>query len=121
MASYAGVRPLYENNAGSNSTVTRDYQFELDVGKSGEAPPILSIFGGKITTYRKLAEHALEKLPNAPGGSWTADAPLPGGDIDPSQFDAFVAPAAPSCTCTSLQKSKSRSAIGSNANAFQPS
>ncbi|MEM6828284.1 MAG: glycerol-3-phosphate dehydrogenase [Pseudomonadota bacterium] len=91
VASYAGVRPLYENNAGSNSTVTRDYQFELDVGKSGEKSPILSIFGGKITTYRKLAEHALEKLLSAPGGSWTAGAPLPGGDMDPSQFDAFVA------------------------------
>ncbi|MEO0690339.1 MAG: glycerol-3-phosphate dehydrogenase [Pseudomonadota bacterium] len=91
VASYAGVRPLYENNAGSNSTVTRDYQFELDAGKGGAEPPILSIFGGKITTYRKLAEHALEKLPGAPGDSWTADEPLPGGDIDPSQFDAFVA------------------------------
>lgn len=91
VASYAGVRPLYDNKAGSNSTVTRDYQFELDTGSDTNQPPILSIFGGKITTYRKLAEHALEKLPGTPGGSWTAAQPLPGGDIDPLAFDAFVA------------------------------
>ncbi|MEE4152743.1 MAG: glycerol-3-phosphate dehydrogenase [Erythrobacter sp.] len=89
VASYAGVRPLYENNARSNSTVTRDYQFELDTGADGSGPALLSIFGGKITTYRKLAEHALERI-GAPGRSWTAGAPLPGGDIDPSRFDDFV-------------------------------
>ncbi|MEM6857365.1 MAG: glycerol-3-phosphate dehydrogenase [Pseudomonadota bacterium] len=91
VASYAGVRPLYENNAGSNSTVTRDYQFELDRGDGGDAPPILSIFGGKITTYRKLAEHALEQLPELSSRQWTADEALPGGDIKPQEFDAFVA------------------------------
>ncbi|MFU7528377.1 glycerol-3-phosphate dehydrogenase [Qipengyuania sp. ASV99] len=77
VASYAGVRPLYEDKAASNSTVTRDYQFELD----DDGPPILSIFGGKLTTYRKLAEHALEKL-GIDGASWTADAMLPGGSLD---------------------------------------
>ncbi|MEO0871647.1 MAG: glycerol-3-phosphate dehydrogenase, partial [Pseudomonadota bacterium] len=91
VASYAGVRPLYENNAGSNSTVTRDYQFELDRGDSGDEPPILSIFGGKITTYRKLAEHALKELPELSSRQWTADEALPGGDIKPQEFDAFVA------------------------------
>ncbi|MEM6585000.1 MAG: glycerol-3-phosphate dehydrogenase [Pseudomonadota bacterium] len=91
VASYAGVRPLYENNAASNSTVTRDYQFELDVGKGADEPAILSIFGGKITTYRKLAEHALEKLPGFSGPSWTAEDPLPGGDINADAFEAFVA------------------------------
>lgn len=90
VASYAGVRPLYENNAASNSTVTRDYQFELDVGKGGNEPPILSIFGGKITTYRKLAEHALEKLPGIPSQSWTAQESLPGGEIKPEKFDSFI-------------------------------
>ncbi len=85
VASYAGVRPLYENNAASNSTVTRDYQFELN----DDGPALLSIFGGKLTTYRKLAEHALEKL-GVSGASWTAEKALPGGDIDPSRFDAFV-------------------------------
>ena len=82
IASYAGVRPLYENNAASNSTVTRDYVFELDVA----GPPLLSIFGGKITTYRKLAEHALEKL-GVGGKPWTGTTALPGGDIDGGDFD----------------------------------
>ncbi len=89
VASYAGVRPLYESpkarSGASHSTVTRDYQFELDT----DGPALLSIFGGKITTYRKLAEHALERI-GAPGASWTARAPLPGGDIDPAGFAEFV-------------------------------
>ncbi len=77
---FAGVRPLYEDKARSNSTVTRDYVFELDA-KSGA--PILSIYGGKITTFRRLAEHALKKLAkHVPmGEAWTATAPLPGGDM----------------------------------------
>jgi glycerol-3-phosphate dehydrogenase len=90
VSSYAGVRPLYDDKAASNSTVTRDYMFELDRGWDGKGPPLLSIFGGKITTYRKLAEHALEKLGVA-GRSWTAGAPLPGGDIPALDFDGFVA------------------------------
>ncbi len=90
VSSYAGVRPLYDDAAASNSTVTRDYVFELDRGWDGKAPALLSIFGGKITTYRKLAEHALEKL-GVPGASWTAAAPLPGGDIPGLDFDGFVA------------------------------
>ena len=92
VSSYSGVRPLYDDKARSNSTVTRDYMFELEA--EGGAPAILSIFGGKITTYRKLAEHALEKLGGAGlavGKAWTKDAPLPGGEgIDPLRFDAFV-------------------------------
>ncbi|MEE4200356.1 glycerol-3-phosphate dehydrogenase [Erythrobacter sp.] len=90
VASYAGVRPLYEDKASSNATVTRDYQFELDEGPGAGAPRILSIFGGKLTTYRKLAEHALRKL-GVSGPSWTAKQPLPGGAIDPLRFDRFVA------------------------------
>ena len=90
VASYAGVRPLYDDRAEANSTVTRDYQFELDRGANGTAAPILSIFGGKITTYRKLAEHALAEL-DVKGSSWTGTQPLPGGDIDPMRFDEFVA------------------------------
>ncbi|NVE93286.1 glycerol-3-phosphate dehydrogenase [Altererythrobacter lutimaris] len=85
VSDYSGVRPLYEDNASDNSTVTRDYVFALDE----DGPPILSIFGGKITTYRKLAEHALEKLGLGDGESWTAEADLPGGDIDPARFDEF--------------------------------
>ena len=87
---YAGVRPLYEDKAASNSTVTRDYVFEVD---SEGGAPILSVYGGKITTYRKLAEHALEKLAShmqVPGKSWTADAPLPGGDMADRDFAKFL-------------------------------
>ncbi|ABC62794.1 glycerol-3-phosphate dehydrogenase [Erythrobacter litoralis] len=87
VSSYSGVRPLYEDQAADNSTVTRDYVFELD--NEGGGPPILSIFGGKITTYRKLAEHALEKL-EISGASWTAEKPLPGGEIAVGGFEAFV-------------------------------
>jgi glycerol-3-phosphate dehydrogenase len=89
--SYAGVRPLYDDKSANNSTVTRDYVFELDAPEQG--PPILSIFGGKITTYRKLAEHALAKLKlpwletQTP---WTAGAALPGGDFEVDGFERLV-------------------------------
>jgi D-erythritol 1-phosphate dehydrogenase len=79
---FSGVRPLYDDNAKNPSAVTRDYVFEID-GAAG-SPPLLSIFGGKITTYRKLGEHALQRLsPWFPkmSGAWTAGKPLPGGDI----------------------------------------
>lgn len=90
--SYAGIRPLYDDHAASASAVTRDYVLDLD-GGNGMAP-LLSVFGGKITTYRKLAEHALAKL--VPffahaKGDWTAGTDLPGGDIPGDDFDAFVA------------------------------
>lgn len=90
VSSYAGVRPLYDDAASSNSTVTRDYVFELDRGWDGKAPALLSVFGGKITTYRKLAEHALERL-GVTGASWTVGAPLPGGDIPGLDFETFAA------------------------------
>jgi glycerol-3-phosphate dehydrogenase len=79
---FSGVRPLYDDKAENPSAVTRDYVFEID--GTPELPPLLSIFGGKITTYRKLAEHALQRLkPWFPkmSGAWTAGKPLPGGDI----------------------------------------
>jgi D-erythritol 1-phosphate dehydrogenase len=85
---FAGVRPLYDDNADNPSAVTRDYVFEVDGN-----PPLLSVFGGKITTYRKLAEHALEKLePFFPGlkPAWTAKATLPGGDLPEQDFDIFL-------------------------------
>ncbi|WP_298301838.1 glycerol-3-phosphate dehydrogenase [uncultured Erythrobacter sp.] len=84
---YAGVRPLYDDHKSDNSTVTRDYVFDLDEENGAQ---ILSIFGGKITTYRKLAEHALQKLELDIKSSWTADAALPGGDFDPMQFDRVL-------------------------------
>lgn len=90
--SYAGIRPLYDDQASSASAVTRDYVLDFDRGEG--AAPLLSIFGGKITTYRKLAEHAMEHIaqlfPQA-ATPWTAGAVLPGGDLPAQDFDAFVA------------------------------
>jgi glycerol-3-phosphate dehydrogenase len=80
--SFAGVRPLADDGAGDAKSATRDYVFELDA--DGGGAPLLSIIGGKLTTYRRLAEAALEKLsPWLPrsGAPWTGDAPLPGGDF----------------------------------------
>ncbi|TMH62609.1 MAG: glycerol-3-phosphate dehydrogenase [Betaproteobacteria bacterium] len=79
---YAGVRPLYDDGAANPSAVTRDYTLRLD-HDAGTAP-VLSVFGGKITTYRHLAEQALEKLsPYFPGikGAWTTHRPLPGSEF----------------------------------------
>jgi glycerol-3-phosphate dehydrogenase len=87
---YAGVRPLYDDAAGDVSAVTRDYAFDLDT-EGGAA--LLSVFGGKITTYRKLAEHALAKLQPVLGFSgrtWTHDQPLPGGDMPAADFERFL-------------------------------
>jgi glycerol-3-phosphate dehydrogenase len=84
---YSGVRPLYDDGSTNPSEVTRDYVLKVDAlpGTPGpEQAPVLSIFGGKITTYRKLAEHALRDLaPYCPGlgPGWTATATLPGGDL----------------------------------------
>src|SRR6185437_6077738 len=90
---YAGVRPLYDDGASEAKAATREYVFELDT--PGGAP-LLSIYGGKITTYRRLAEEALERL--APylrstkaGEGWTAKSPLPGGDLDVSAVAALTA------------------------------
>ncbi|MDR5759610.1 glycerol-3-phosphate dehydrogenase [Caballeronia sp. LZ035] len=88
---FSGVRPLYDDGKGNPSAVTRDYVFDLD--DSGGAP-LLNVFGGKITTFRKLAEHALQKLqPAFPkmGADWTASATLPGGDIEGADVPRFMA------------------------------
>lgn len=88
--SYSGVRPLYDDHSGNASAVTRDYRLDID----HDGAPVLSVFGGKITTYRKLAEHALEKLSphlrGLPVTSWTADKPLPGGDFARGSFTRRV-------------------------------
>ena len=80
--SYSGVRPLYDDGASSASAATRDYV--LTVNQPDGTAPILNVFGGKITTYRKLAENALVDIapffPNL-SGPWTAGVPLPGGDL----------------------------------------
>jgi glycerol-3-phosphate dehydrogenase len=77
---YSGVRPLYDDGAKSATAATRDYVLSVDA----TGAPLLNVFGGKITTYRRLAESALDKLaPFFPGlkGTWTARVPLPGGDF----------------------------------------
>jgi glycerol-3-phosphate dehydrogenase len=88
---YSGVRPLADDEAANVSKVTRDYRLELNMSQHGLA--MLSIFGGKITTYRKLAEAALDKLRPFVGGStkeWTDRAALPGGDMPHGDFAAFL-------------------------------
>ncbi len=91
VSSWSGVRPLYDDAQGNASAVTRDYVFDVTGGKDGE-PAMLSIFGGKITTYRKLAEHALEKLQPFinQGAAWTSTAPLPGGELSVPDPHAYV-------------------------------
>jgi glycerol-3-phosphate dehydrogenase len=94
---YSGVRPLLEDEAHDAAKVTRDYRLELETGEA----PLLSIFGGKLTTYRKLAEEAVNKVAPLLGvtkGDWTEHVCLPGGDLfgpEPSnrsvlEFDGFV-------------------------------
>ena len=87
---YSGVRPLYDDGASSATAATRDYTLKVDA--NGGAP-VLNIFGGKITTYRRLAESALKKisehLPDVKG-PWTAGVPLPGGDFPVDGFDELV-------------------------------
>jgi len=88
---YSGVRPLYDDGAKSATAATRDYVLSLDAG-AGRAP-LLNVFGGKITTYRRLAEAALAKLaPHVPQarGAWTARVPLPGGDFGHEEVPRMV-------------------------------
>ncbi|MBD3661268.1 MAG: glycerol-3-phosphate dehydrogenase, partial [Arenibacter algicola] len=92
--SFAGVRPLFQEKSqthgGSASAATREYAFEYSAPE--KQAPLLSVFGGKLTTYRRLAERAVDRLcsafPNA-GPAWTAHAPLPGGDLPPDFADAL--------------------------------
>ena len=87
---YSGVRPLYNDGAKSATAATRDYVLSLD----DRGAPLLNVFGGKITTYRRLAESALAKLapffPQA-GGPWTAGVALPGGDFPVDGVDSLIA------------------------------
>jgi len=91
---YAGVRPLFDVGGGrdeSLSTLTRDYAFEVDHA-DGEAP-LLTVFGGKLTTHRKMAEHALAKLApflKFPSPGRTATEALPGGDFGSGNYDVFA-------------------------------
>ncbi len=88
---YSGVRPLYDDQSDNPSAVTRDYK--LDVSAGHGLPPMLTVMGGKITTYRRLAEEALARLaPHmAPmGPAWTRGATLPGGSIANADFAGFT-------------------------------
>ena len=88
--SFSGVRPLFDDGQGNPSAVTRDYVFDLD--ETGGAP-LLNVFGGKITTFRELAERGIQRLakffPNM-GGDWTGSAQLPGGEIRNADFVQFA-------------------------------
>lgn len=88
---YSGVRPLFDDGQEDAKAVTRDYVLKLGLS---EGPQVLSVFGGKLTTYRRLAEHALDDLKPwmaGAGGAWTETAPLPGGDLGAGGFAAFLA------------------------------
>jgi len=87
---YAGVRPLYDDKSEDASAVTRDYV--LDIEEFTKGAPFLSIYGGKITTSRKLGEHAMQKLDqyyDYKNGDWTETALLPGGDLIDADFELF--------------------------------
>lgn len=89
---YSGVRPLYDDGASKAQEATRDYVLKSE-GAENE-PKLINIFGGKITTYRRLAESMLEKIEEAigaKGASWTKGATLPGGDFDTLSFDDELA------------------------------
>ncbi|MFK7853868.1 MAG: glycerol-3-phosphate dehydrogenase [Granulosicoccus sp.] len=88
---FSGVRPLFDDNAANPSAVTRDYLFDLNAIELSS--PLLSVYGGKITTYRKLAEQAVDKLSpyySMTNNAWTATAPLPGGDMPDADFEQFI-------------------------------
>ncbi len=90
--SFAGIRALQDDGASRSSAVTREYALELDADGSGA--PMLSVIGGKITTYRRLSEQALDALaPCFPSmrAPWTAGQPLPGGDILNGDVDLLSA------------------------------
>ena len=95
--SYSGVRPLFDDGSSAAQEATRDYVLKLDAPPN--APALLSVFGGKITTYRRLAESALAQLqPHLPvisgqPAGWTGRARLPGGDFPPDRFNQQVAAA----------------------------
>jgi glycerol-3-phosphate dehydrogenase len=108
---YSGVRPLYDDGASKAQEATRDYVIKVD--GTGQNGAIVNIFGGKITTYRRLAESVLEKAENvlgARGAPWTAGATLPGGDFPVSGFGELVfqlgkeAPAVPEATIRRLAR-----------------
>ena len=106
--SYSGVRPLHDDGADNPSAITRDYVLKLD--EAGGRAPVLHIYGGKITTYRRLAEEAVGKVAAALGRAgtpWTATAALPGGafgGLDLPGFEAEMARRYPWLAPTALHR-----------------
>ncbi len=92
---YSAVRPLFDDGASKAQEATRDYVLKLETADgTGDSAPVLNVFGGKLTTYRRLAEHALEKIAEAiggKGGPWTGRSHLPGGDFAPQGYETEVA------------------------------
>jgi len=89
--SYSGVRPLYDDGAAREQAITRDYVLKLESG--GGLPPYLSAFGGKLTTYRHLAQEAMTQIESClgkRGAPWTAKKPLPGGDFPAASFNTLM-------------------------------
>jgi glycerol-3-phosphate dehydrogenase len=87
--SYSGVRPLLDDESSDAAAVTRDYALDME----SEAPPLMSVFGGKITTHRRLAQEAVDRLAarlRRPGAHWTAGTFLPGGDLPQGSFAVFL-------------------------------
>jgi len=104
VSSYSGIRPLFDDGKKDAKAATRDYVLKLEA--SNETAPLISIYGGKITTYRKLAESVLEKLaPYLPGMGrpWTAEAFMPGGDFAPGNFAGKVQQLMDACPIISKQ------------------
>ena len=92
VATFSGVRPLYDDGASSASAATRDYVLTCEDEQGAAA--LVNVFGGKITTYRRLAEHVMDKLhPYFPGlgKSWSGGEPLPGGDFDIADRQELIA------------------------------
>jgi len=90
VADYSGVRPLIGDGSENPSNISREYILSLD---QSQGAPILSVFGGKITTYRRLAEHAMEKISHffpQMKSAWTKEATLPGGDIPHGSLSSYI-------------------------------
>ncbi|MEN9894937.1 MAG: hypothetical protein RIR97_789 [Pseudomonadota bacterium] len=88
---YSGVRPLFDDGATKAQEATRDYVLKVEQDNSGA--PLLNVFGGKLTTYRRLAESALDKIAEcigAKGSKWTAHSTLPGGEFPVTGYEAEV-------------------------------
>jgi glycerol-3-phosphate dehydrogenase len=89
--SYSGVRPLYDDSAENASSVSREYVLGLDAPE--QQAPLLTVYGGKITTYRRLAEEAIDQLApflDLKGEAWTGRVALPGGDIADADLACFI-------------------------------